>query len=81
MAWSTRGLLTASIPTVIRAIGLPRVDSLNCTLKVDGKFYAVVTIGGERKETRVARSSSTPAWNQLFSLYECRSIFFFYPRY
>ncbi|ETW77143.1 hypothetical protein HETIRDRAFT_118589 [Heterobasidion irregulare TC 32-1] len=44
-----------------------RVDSLNRTLKVDGKFYAVMTIGGERKETKVARRSSTPAWNQLFS--------------
>ena len=81
MAWSTRGLLTASIPSVIRAIDLPRVGGLHRTLKADGKFYAVVTIGGERKETSVARSSSTPAWNQLFSLYECRSIFFFYPRY
>ena len=68
MAESTRGLLIAS--TVVRATGLPKIDSFDWTPQTNGKFYAVLTIGEERRKTKVARRSSAPEWNQLFSLYE-----------
>ena len=68
MAESTRGLLIAS--TVVRATSLPKVDSLDCSRLRNGRFYCVVTIDEERQETKVARRSSTPEWNQVFSLYD-----------
>ncbi|ETW77187.1 hypothetical protein HETIRDRAFT_326537 [Heterobasidion irregulare TC 32-1] len=64
MAESTSGLIAS---TVVRATSLPKVDSLDCSRPRNGKFYCVVTIGEERQETKVARRSSTPEWNQIFS--------------
>ena len=66
---STHGLLIAS--TVVHATGLPKVDSFDCTQQTNRKFYAILTIGEERRETKVAHRSSALEWSQLFSLYEC----------